>query len=82
MLGMEHPSASDPMNIRLLNFQPWRFNPGAHVYVRGWPADTTGLVTEQCRSTGFPHYLVVDGDGAEWCISQLQLSTRPITMEP
>jgi hypothetical protein len=72
------------MNIRLLNRQPWRFKPGAHVYVRGWAPDATGLVTDLLLAGTndlgcFPHYLVVDEAGVEWQISQLQLSSRPIT---
>lgn len=69
------------MNVRLLNSQPWRFIPGDTVFVRGWAPDATGFVTDQCPGRGFPHYLVVDANGAEWRISQLELSTRPITIK-
>ena len=68
------------MNARFLNSQPWRFEPGASVYVRGWPADETGRIIcgVQPTSSGFPHYLVVDSGGMEWRIAQLHLSSKPI----
>lgn len=68
------------MNTRILNEQPWRFDPGATVYVRGWPADETGKVVSGIQPTrsGWPHYLVIDYVGIEWQICQLDLSTKPI----
>lgn len=68
------------MNPRLLNSQPWRFEPGDTVYVRGWPADETARVLVGLRPTrsGFPHYLVVDGGGLEWQVAQLELSSKPL----
>lgn len=68
------------ITARLLASQPWRFHEGATVYVRGWPAEETGLVvgTVQPTRSGFPHYLIVDGGGLEWQLSQLYLSSKPI----
>jgi hypothetical protein len=60
---------------RVLNAQPWRFIPGDTVHVCGW--HETALVTQQVPLR-FPHYLVADADGAEWRVSQLQMSSKPI----
>lgn len=69
------------MNTRLLNTQPWRFNPGDEVYVRGWPADEAAKVTAWIQNRALPHYLVVDAVGIEWQIAQLELSSKPITRD-
>lgn len=68
------------MNTRVLNAQPWRFIPGDHVYVAGWPRDETAVVTAQqtVNRWRFPHYLIVDSVGIEWRMSQLHLSRSPI----
>jgi hypothetical protein len=69
------------MNTRVLNEQPWRFNPGRLVYVRGWPADERGKVTAWIQNRAFPHYLVVDSVGIEWQVAQIELSSKPIPQE-
>lgn len=66
------------MNARLLNAQPWRFEPGQLVYVRGWPVDETAKVIDRALVSPFPAYYVVDNVGIEWCIAQAKLSSRPI----
>jgi hypothetical protein len=67
--------------VRVLNAQPWRFSPGDHVYVRSWPQDQTVLITGRASHV-FPHYFVVDSEGHEWLIAQLEMSTTPIDHEP
>lgn len=57
---------------------PLRFSPGDHVFVRGWPQNQTGVVTAAVLNRAFPHWYLVDEDGQEWLISQLELSSRPI----
>lgn len=64
--------------VNLLNYQPWRFEPGDHVYVRGWRQDETAVVLCQLDAHSWPHYLVMDSEGIEWRISQLELSGKPI----
>jgi len=69
------------MSTRALNAQPWRFKPGDLVFVRGWPADETAMVTAQIETGVFPEYLVVDSVGAEWHVAQIKLSSRTIAQE-
>jgi hypothetical protein len=67
------------IQLRRLNAQPWRFDPGDTVYVRGWAAEKTALITDRAATEAhFPHYLVVDPNGKEWCIAQVELSSNPI----
>jgi hypothetical protein len=69
------------MNTRTLNAQPWRFEPGEVVFVRGWAADDTALITGRAYPStplGFPHYLAVDDDGKEWLLPQIHLSHSPL----
>lgn len=67
------------MNVRLLNSQPWRFNPGDLAYVRGWPQQHPVQVLEYDPQPGcLPHYLVIDCMGAEWRLPQIHLSRRPV----
>lgn len=67
------------MSVRLLNSQPWRFNPGDLAYVRGWAQNQPVRVIERDPQPGrLPHYLVVDCVGAEWCLPQIHMSRRPI----
>ncbi len=68
------------MNTRVLNAQPWRFEPGDHVYVRGWPSAERAVVTALIPMWhGFPSYLIVDSVGIEWHMAQLFLSHSPLT---
>jgi hypothetical protein len=68
------------MNTRVLNAQPWRFEPGDHVYVRGWPSEDRAVVTALIPTRqGFPSYLIVDESGDEWHMAQLFLSRSPLT---
>lgn len=80
VLGLEYRRPGNLMiSLRKLNAQPWRFKPGAIAYVRGWPAEKTALVTDRAAvAAAFPHYLVVDLNGKEWCIAQVELSKHPI----
>lgn len=61
---------------------PWRFQPGAKLYVRGWSQDQP--VTVKSRATMddlrqmVPHYHCLDCQGGTWLLSQLCLSTNPI----
>jgi len=64
--------------VHVLNAQPWRFMPGDHAFVRGWDPQHQVLVLCQLETYTWPHYLVVDEDGAEWRISQLELSSRSL----
>lgn len=66
------------IQARILNNQPWRFEEGATVYVRGWPVDSAVKVIAQRQSPGFPHYLAVDLDGNTWRLPQIHLSSIPI----
>lgn len=68
------------MNVDVLNSQPWRFEPGDDVYVRGWAVGDAAKVvgTIQPTRSGWPHYLVVDYVGIEWQIAQIDLSSKPI----
>lgn len=63
----------------LLNQRVWRFSVGDTVWIRGWaePAKVTTLAAWRARS-GFPHYVVVDSVGAEWIVSQLEVSSKAI----
>ena len=56
----------------------WKFQLGEHAYVRGWLPVETALILAQLQFLNWPHYIVADADGAEWRISQLELSSRPI----
>jgi hypothetical protein len=56
----------------------WRLQPGQQAFVRGWPQGETVLILAQLEFIDWPHYIVADSNGAEWRISQLQLSSRPI----
>ena len=62
---------------------PWRFEPGDVVYVRR-QAQLTGTVLDYCFvESQWPHYLVrCNVTGAEWRISQLELSSKPIAIKP
>ena len=64
-----------------MNRSLFQFVPGDHVYVRGWSQDQTVIVTMTLQHCGFPHYLVVDDDGDEWQIAQIELSWKPIPSE-
>jgi hypothetical protein len=66
------------MNTRLLNYKPWRFEPGDLVYVRQWPTEEAAKVTACLTGRAFPHYLVVDSVGIEWRVAQIELSSKPI----
>lgn len=66
------------MNTRLLNAQPYRFNAGDHAYVRGWPQDQSVVVTLRATGLPLPHYFVVDDQGHEWLIAQVELSSKLI----
>ena len=63
----------------LLNNQPWRFKPGDPCWVRRWSQDHPATITEQLYGEGVPHYAVEDYMGREWRISQLELSSSPIS---
>jgi hypothetical protein len=65
----------------------WAFNVGQTVYVRGWPTQSTAIITALCdsksedrwgRIVSVPAYLVVDQFGTEWTIAQMRLSTSTI----
>jgi hypothetical protein len=67
----------------------WAFNVGQAVYVRGWPAQATAIVTALCdsksednwgRIVSVPAYLVVDDTGDEWLIAQMRLSSTTIRL--
>lgn len=67
---------------QLRTFAIWRFDRNSRVYARGLPGGPH-LVTARVPHEGpsgiiCPHYLVVDDDGAEWMISQLELSSRAL----
>jgi hypothetical protein len=64
--------------VHVLKAQPWRFMPGDHAFVRGWYPQHQVVVLCQLEAYAWPHYLVADADGAEWRISQLELSSRPL----
>lgn len=64
--------------VHVLNAQPWRFLPGDKAYVRDWPEEDSVLILAQLLAYPWPHYLVADATGAEWRISQLELSSKPI----
>jgi hypothetical protein len=59
---------------------PWRFKAGDRVYIAGHPQQAA-IVTAAlgCGPASWPHYFVVDADGYEWRICQVQLSSSPIT---
>jgi hypothetical protein len=67
----------------------WAFNVGQAVYVRGWPAHSTAVITALCdtksedrwgRIVSVPAYLVVDDTGDEWLIAQMRLSSTAIRL--
>lgn len=61
---------------------PWRFRPGATLYVRGWSQDQPVVVESRAEIESLrqmvPHYHCRDYEGGTWLLSQLQLSTTPI----
>lgn len=67
------------MIIEKLKDNPWRFVVGDSVYVAGWeqlPAKITAAFGSGLL--GWPHYVVVDGEGIEWTLPQLMLSRSVI----
>jgi hypothetical protein len=62
-----------------LREQQWRFVVGQLVYVVGHEqvsAKVTAAFGHGIKD--WPHYLVVDHQGKEWCVPQIQLSSTPI----
>lgn len=57
------------------------FAPGARVYVRNWSGEQSVVVTALALHRGWPHYFVVDSNGDEWQIAQIELSSKPIPAE-
>ena len=73
---------------------PHKFKPGRHVWVRPgkclqgrsgtmehlhrFEADEPFEVTTQITINGWPHYLLLAPDGAEWQVSQLEVSSVPL----
>jgi hydroxypyruvate isomerase len=59
--------------------QHWRFAVGDLVYIAGQEQEsakvTAAIGAGRCD---WPHYLVVDHQGAEWLVAQVQLSKLPI----
>jgi hypothetical protein len=59
--------------------QQWRFAVGQSVYIAGQEQEsakvTAAIGAGRCD---WPHYLVVDHQGKEWCVPQIQLSSTPI----
>jgi hypothetical protein len=69
------------MIIEKLKDNPWRFVVGDSVYVAGWeqlPAKITAAFG--AGPFGWPHYVVVDGQGIEWTLPQLMLSRSVIVL--
>ena len=58
---------------------PWRFKPGDRVFIAGHPQQPAVVTAAlgQARA-GWPHYFVVDADGYEWRVPQIQISASPI----
>lgn len=58
----------------------WLFAAGDLVYIAGQEQQsakvTAAISAGRCN---WPHYLVVDHQGAEWLVAQVQLSKLPIT---
>ena len=66
--------------------KPWRFDPGQTAYVRPCTLDRKVKVIQQVMKTApnggqFPHWRVRDEAGKYWLISQIELSSRPATVE-
>jgi hypothetical protein len=55
--------------------QAWRFQPDDRVYVRGWPS--SAVVIRRVAGLAWPHYVVMDGEGDLYRVSQLYISTKP-----
>ena len=67
------------MKLQELKANPWRFKPGERCYIAGQPQRTaTVTLAFAHQRSGFPHYLVVDCEGNEWTVAQLQLTTTPV----
>ena len=63
----------------ILNASPWRFQPGDDVHVRGWSQDqTVRILCQASLPVVLPHYYVMDGNGNEWRIAQVELSRKAI----
>lgn len=64
--------------LQMFAANPWRFQAGDSVWVRGWgqdPDQPSGEIVERLVGGAvFPHYLVRDFLGGHWQISQLELS--------
>jgi hypothetical protein len=74
-----------------------KFKPGRHVWVRParfigkqegyleilhrFTPDEPFEVTTQITINGAPHYLLLAPDGAEWQVSQLELSSVPLRID-
>lgn len=79
-------------NPAAFSLNPWRFQSGDTVYVRGWPIGAAATVTKQIQMRSctlklsygyragrtFPAYFVVDEDGHEWQVPQVALSKSVI----
>lgn len=75
---------SPSRKIQMFSANPWRFQAGDSVWVRGWgqdPDQPGGTIVEQLVGMPFPHYLVRDLLGGHWRISQLELSGKYLTKE-
>jgi len=76
---------------------PHKYKPGRNVWVRPgrfidkqggcleilhrFTPDEPFEVTTQVMINGFPHYLLLAPDGAEWQVSQLELSSVPLRID-
>ena len=63
-----------------LQQNPWRFAPGDRVFIAGHPQQPAVVTAALGQGRGgWPHYFVVDDNGYEWRVAQIQLSSAPIT---
>jgi hypothetical protein len=69
----EHKSTYAPRGVRT---PMWQFQPGDRVYVRDWIG--SGLIMERVSGLAWPHYLIMNGEGHLYRVSQIMLASRPL----
>ena len=83
---LESPASAEKVSAFIVpddNDRRCRFKVGDYAYVRGHRSQSVVIAKKLLHIAPFkyatlslPHYLVVDANGQEWQVSQLELTTR------